>query len=171
MSTQIDHSPPDSGSPSTGVLLIHGVWHGGWTFDQTASALRDRGCSAVVVDQLPSTRSDPTKGLYADAAHVCDVMTANPHDAWVLVGHSYGGMVLAELAGNPIIAHAVYVAAFAPLHGQSAGDLFGPPLDWHVFDDPGLMTVDPAGARRIMAGNAPPPTTSRHTFAVWSPRH
>jgi pimeloyl-ACP methyl ester carboxylesterase len=122
-----------------------------------------------VVDQLP--RSDPTKGLYADAAHVCDVMTANPHDAWVLVGHSYGGMVLAELAGNPIIAHAVYVAAFAPLHGQSAGDLFGPPLDWHVFDDPGLMTVDPAGARRIMAGNAPPPTTSRHTFAVWSPRH
>jgi pimeloyl-ACP methyl ester carboxylesterase len=43
----------------------------------------------------------------------------------VLVGHSYGGAVISELAGSPLVAEAVYVAAFWPEKGQAVLDLLG----------------------------------------------
>lgn len=42
-----------------------------------------------------------------------------------LVGHSYAGMVITELADHPAVRHSVYVAAFWPDRGQSAMDMLG----------------------------------------------
>ena len=43
----------------------------------------------------------------------------------VLVGHSYGGMVITELADHPKVRHTVYLTAFWPERGQSALNLIG----------------------------------------------
>jgi pimeloyl-ACP methyl ester carboxylesterase len=61
----------------------------------------------------------------------------------VLVGHSYGGMVLTELAADPGVASLVYVAAFRPQRGRSLLDALGegPPPPWVVPRDDGSMTV------------------------------
>ena len=64
----------------------------------------------TVVDQLPSAGTDPTSlgDLTADADHVLDTLD----DPVVLVGHSYGGMVITELADHTKVRHSVYLAAF-----------------------------------------------------------
>jgi pimeloyl-ACP methyl ester carboxylesterase len=59
----------------------------------------------------------------------------------VLVGHSYGGMVITELADHPKVRHSVYLAAFWPQRGQSLLDLIGdgPSPPWIVARDDGAL--------------------------------
>jgi pimeloyl-ACP methyl ester carboxylesterase len=61
----------------------------------------------------------------------------------VLVGHSYGGMVITELADHPKVRHSVYLAAFWPQRGQSLLDLIGdgPSPPWIVARDDGALGV------------------------------
>ncbi|MGY1608580.1 MULTISPECIES: alpha/beta fold hydrolase [unclassified Geodermatophilus] len=107
-------------------LLVHGAWGGGWVWDDVARHLRDLGHRVTVVDQLPSAGTDPrTLGdLRADADRVRQALDGIDEPV-VLVGHSYGGMVITELADDPRVRHSVYVAAFWPQRGQSLLDLAG----------------------------------------------
>ncbi len=86
------------------IILVHGICHGGWCWERVVPALVARGHSPVVVD-LPLT------GLEDDAAIVRKVLDASSEPA-VLVGHSYGGLVISRAAeGRRDVAHLVYVAA------------------------------------------------------------
>jgi pimeloyl-ACP methyl ester carboxylesterase len=65
-------------------------------------------------------------------------------------GHSYGGMVITELADHPSVAHTVYLSAFWPQRGQSVSDMLGggPLLSWIVPHDNGTLAVtDDLGGR------------------------
>jgi hypothetical protein len=64
-------------------------------------------------------------------------------DPVVLVGHSYSGMVITELADDPRVRHSVYLAAFWPQRGQSVLDLFGDgPLPGRVaLRDDGTLAI------------------------------
>lgn len=103
------------------VVFVHGVfiWDPEWWWHLVAEQLLEHGieCRAV---QLPSTGPVPPLGdLHDDAAAVRAVLDeiAGPI---ILVGHSYGGMVITEAAaGHPNVAHLVYIAAFVP-DGTSA---------------------------------------------------
>ena len=61
----------------------------------------------------------------------------------VLVGHSYGGMVITELADHPKVRHSVYLAAFWPQRGQSLLDLLGDEglPNWIVQRDDGALEI------------------------------
>lgn len=64
--------------------------------------------------------ANPLRGLPGDAAYLRDVLAVIDGPV-VLVGHSYGGMVITEAAsGSDRVAGLVYVCAFAPEHGESA---------------------------------------------------
>jgi pimeloyl-ACP methyl ester carboxylesterase len=64
--------------------------------------------------------ANPLRSVAGDAAYVRDVLRSIDGPI-VLVGHSYGGMVITEAAaGNDAVVGLVYVAAFAPEHGESA---------------------------------------------------
>ena len=81
----------------------------------------------------------------------CDDLTADAHcvrqvldtidEPVVLVGHSYGGMVITELADHPKVRHSVYLAAFWPQRGQSLLDLLGdaPLPNWFIQRDDGAL--------------------------------
>lgn len=103
-------------------VLIHGAWSGAWCWRDLAVAFDRRGVTWIAVD-LPSSQisADAATNLADDAAHVA---ASAPTDVPViLVGHSYGGVVLSEVA--PRIANlrrTVFIAALVPNEGQSATD-------------------------------------------------
>jgi pimeloyl-ACP methyl ester carboxylesterase len=61
----------------------------------------------------------------------------------VLVGHSYAGMVITELADHPKVRHSAYIAAFWPRRGQSLESIRGdaPMPDWATVRDDGTFAI------------------------------
>jgi pimeloyl-ACP methyl ester carboxylesterase len=133
----------------TTYLLVHGSWCSGSVWSSLAGLLTGMGHGVEVVPQLPSTGTDVTKlgDLHDDVAHVRTLLDDIP-DEVVLVGHSYSGMILTELAGHPSIRHSVYLAAFWPLAGQTALDARGggPLPEWLTVREDGAteLTKDTA---------------------------
>ena len=117
-------------------VLVHGAMCGGWVWDDVAAKLRAADHDVCVVDQLPSGGANPTQlgGLSDDAEHVRRLLDGI--DNAVLVGHSYGGMVITELADHPNVAHSVYLTAVWPRRGQSVDELYGGVLPGRSCGEP-----------------------------------
>ena len=97
------------------VVLVHGAWADGSSWNKIIPLLEKKGFHVSAV-HLPFTT------LAEDAAAV-KRMIAIQDGPVLLVGHSYGGAVITEAGDDPKVVGLVYVAAFAPDQGQSAGDL------------------------------------------------
>jgi pimeloyl-ACP methyl ester carboxylesterase len=146
------------GTPNATIVLVHGAWHGSWCWERVTPLLEKRGLAVRTVD-LPSVGARPGAGtdLSADAAAVEVVLDAVGGPV-VLVGHSYGGMVISRVRPQGI-AHLVYVCAFVPLEGQSlitAGS--GRPASWIQMLDGGLMQPDAARADEVFYTDCDPAT-------------
>jgi pimeloyl-ACP methyl ester carboxylesterase len=98
------------------VVLVHGAWHGAWCWEGVIPPLDAAGVPVVAVD-LPSV-SSPTATLHDDAACVRAALDAIDGKV-VLVGHSYGGVVISEAGVHPRVAQLVYLCAFALDVGES----------------------------------------------------
>jgi len=126
----------------TNFVLVHGGFVGGWYWSEVADRLRKAEHRVEVIEQLPSAGPDPAAlgDLAADAQTVRQAVERVGQPV-VLVGHSYGGMVITELADHPAVAQSVYLAAAWPQRGQSMMDLLaeGPPLTWASPQDDGTM--------------------------------
>ena len=126
------------------IVLVHGAWANGSSWSRVIPLLEARGYH-VIAAHMPLT------SLQADDAAVeraIDRITrANPGPV-LLVGHSYGGVVIGDVPGNDSrVVGLVYVAAFAPDMGQSALSLLGtltspPPINNYLAFDPAKI-VDP----------------------------
>ena len=127
----------------TNYVLVHGGFVGGWYWQEVADLMRSHGHRVEVIERLPSSGAEPTAlgDLQADADLVRSVVAAVGAPV-VLVGHSYGGMVITELADDPAVAHVVYLSAFWPQRGQSVNDFLGGHLpNWIVPHRDGTVTV------------------------------
>jgi pimeloyl-ACP methyl ester carboxylesterase len=110
-------------------VLVHGAWHGGWCWNKLVPLLQALGHRAIPVTLTGlgdrAHLIDPSVDL---RTHVTDVVSTlemeDLHDV-VLVGHSYGGMVICGAAerASKRIRRLVYLDALVPKHGQSAFDL------------------------------------------------
>ena len=152
-------------------VLVHGAFGGGWVWDDVAERLATDGHHLHVVNRLPSAGTDPDSlgDLTADADHVRRVLDESD-EAAILVGHSYSGMVIAELADHPNVRRSVYLCALWPERGQSALNLMGNvlPPSFLARDDGAMQIVDDfdlawqafcpdmdrAGAERMMTPGA-----------------
>src|SRR5690348_12511622 len=100
------------------IVLVHGAFAESASWNGVVRLLLDAGYPAVAV-------ANPLRGVASDAAYLRAALTGIEGDV-VLVGHSYGGMVMSNGAGgNPAVKSLVYVGAFAPEAGESAADLAG----------------------------------------------
>ncbi|MFC5268683.1 alpha/beta fold hydrolase [Kribbella qitaiheensis] len=100
------------------VVLVHGAFAESASWNGVVEQLQARSIEVVAA-------ANPLRSLAGDAAYVCDVI-AGVGGPVVLVGHSYGGMVITEAAaGNESVTGLVYVCAFAPDNGESALQLSG----------------------------------------------
>ena len=106
-------------SEQSTVVLVHGAWHGAWCWDEVVSRLSGDGLAVVAVD-LPSVASGGD--LYDDARAVRAGLDDTPGDK-VVVGHSYGGVVITEAAaGAEGVRHLVYLTAFMLDEGEALAD-------------------------------------------------
>ncbi|MEN3270166.1 alpha/beta fold hydrolase [Pseudonocardia sp.] len=134
------------------IVLVHGAFHGGWCWAAVKTDLEDRGHRVEVVAQLPSGGATPDGlgGLHDDGEAVARVL-ARIGEPVLLVGHSYGGAVISQLAGSPLVSAAVYVAAFWPETGQSLPDLLAAMKvkvpSWTAPAGPTALAAVPGAAR------------------------
>jgi pimeloyl-ACP methyl ester carboxylesterase len=110
-------------------VLVHGAWHGGWCYRDTANELRERG-HVVVTPTLTGVgeRFHASSEAITLETHIRDVVgciEAEELDRVVLCGHSYGGMVITGVADRMAerIKTLVCLDAFVPEHGDSCHGL------------------------------------------------
>jgi len=99
------------------VILVHGAWADGSSWSKVVPLLIARGLHVTAV-QMPLTS-------FADDVATVQRALALETGPTILVGHSYGGAVITEAGNDAKVTGLVYVAAFAPDAGQSAGSLQG----------------------------------------------
>lgn len=106
-------------------VLVHGAWHGGWCWRWVAEALVSLG-HPVYAPTLTglgerSHLREPVPSLGTHIDDVLNVIAWNELDEVVLVGHSYGGMVVTGVVDRiaPRIHHVVYLDAALPSDGQT----------------------------------------------------
>ena len=106
-------------------VLVHGAWVGGWCWRSNAQALRRAG-HEVYTPTLTGLgeRSHLLSPSINLDTHVTDILNVFQHEELsdvVLVGHSYGGMVVTGVADvlPDNIKSLVYLDAFVPENGQS----------------------------------------------------
>jgi pimeloyl-ACP methyl ester carboxylesterase len=97
------------------VVLVHGAWADGSSWFKIIPLLEAKGLHTVAAH-------NPLSSVEEDVASTNRLIDAQDGPV-LLVGHSYGGVVITEAGNNPKVAGLVYVAAFAPEEGESAGAL------------------------------------------------
>jgi pimeloyl-ACP methyl ester carboxylesterase len=140
-------------SEQSTVVLVHGAWHGAWCWDEVVSRLSGGGLAVVALD-LPSAGSGGD--LYDDARALRAVLDDTPGDK-VVVGHSYGGIVITEgAAGADGVRHLVYLTAFMLDEGQSLADIAGTtPPDWQI-PSPDGKTLTVSEPRKVFYNTCAP---------------
>lgn len=113
-------------------VLVHGAFHGGWCWRRLVPLLRAGG-HEVFTPTLTGLGerahlAHPEVDLDTHIRDVTSVFEFEDLRDVILVGHSYGGMVITGVAGCAAerLAHLVYLDAFVPEPGQSLADLIGP---------------------------------------------
>jgi pimeloyl-ACP methyl ester carboxylesterase len=139
------------------VLLVHGAWANGSSWNQVITNLNADGYNVTAV-QLPLT------SLAEDVATLQRAL-ARENGKTLLVAHSYGGVVITQAGNDPKVAGLVYVAAYAPDDQESAIDLNGqvpatPIMNDLVLDSNGYLTLSASG---VSADFAPDLTTEQQT--------
>ena len=121
------------------IVLVHGGFVDGSGWEDVYKILKKDGYSVSVVQ-------NPTLSLADDVAATKRII-ARESAPVILVGHSYGGVVITEVGSDPRVAGLVYIAAFAPDKGESVAALIKdpqpgapvppimPPQDGYLFLD------------------------------------
>ena len=104
--------------PRPTIVLVHGAWADGSSWAAVTRRLQGEGYTVDV-------EANPLRGVKADADHLRDYL-GTIKGPIVLVGHSYGGMVITQgAAGNAQVKALVYVDAYIPQAGDATGPLSG----------------------------------------------
>ncbi|GAA3640502.1 alpha/beta fold hydrolase [Microlunatus ginsengisoli] len=124
------------------IVLVHGAWADASSWNPVITELQSQGFDVLAPTNL-------LRGVETDAAYVASFLAQRTNGPVVLVGHSYGGVVItnAGAAGGDVRA-LVYVDAFVPDEGETvfqilggSGSAFDVPDPTAVFDIAGY----PAG--------------------------
>jgi pimeloyl-ACP methyl ester carboxylesterase len=99
------------------IALVHGSYHGAWCWDFLRPELERLGHRVIAMD-LPI--SDPSLGAADYAKAVDDAL--EPDSEPMLVGHSMAGLIIPLVAARRPVRRLVFIAAFLPSPGRSAGE-------------------------------------------------
>ncbi|TVT60932.1 alpha/beta hydrolase [Amycolatopsis rhizosphaerae] len=142
------------------IVLVHGMWHGGWAWERVAKLLEVDGypCVRVTLPGRDRAPGDPTFRGHCD--HLTEVLAGVPGDV-VLVGHSYAGALLTEVGAAANVRALVYVSAFCLEPGESvasvndakAGSQAGKDDIRQVGD---FLVIDPETARHAFYHDCTP---------------
>jgi pimeloyl-ACP methyl ester carboxylesterase len=121
------------------IVLVHGAFADGSGWRGVYDILKKDGFNVSIVQ-------NPTISLAGDVSATKLIIASQPGPV-ILVGHSYGGVVITEAGTDPKVAGLVYITAFAPDKGESVITLIAnpppgapvrpilPPKDGYLFLD------------------------------------
>ena len=158
--------------PAPTLLFVHGalVRDGAWWWSPTADLLRERTGVESRAVALPSCGETDGPGaarggdLADDAAALRRALDeiADAGGSAVVVGHSYGGTVIAEAGAHPAVEHLLFVSSYLPDVGSTQGSIMSTEPDPVTIrpDDAGRIVldgydVDSFGARFLQDADAP----------------
>jgi pimeloyl-ACP methyl ester carboxylesterase len=124
----------------TTYVLCHGAWSGGWGYRRVAKIIRAAGHEVFIPTYTGvgerSHLATPEVNLETHIQDVQGVIKWERLEEFVLVGHSYGGMVITGVADREYkkISRIVYLDAFLPQDGQCLNDLTKPAQSEHMFN-------------------------------------
>jgi pimeloyl-ACP methyl ester carboxylesterase len=110
-------------------VLVHGAWHGGWCWQKVIPFLEAAGHEvyAPTLTGLAERASElsPDVGLDTHIQDIVGLLEEKNLHGVILVGHSYGGMVITGVVDQvpERIAHLVYLDTFVPRDGESMVDV------------------------------------------------
>jgi pimeloyl-ACP methyl ester carboxylesterase len=135
------------------IVLVHGAFVDQSSWKPVADILTKRGYNVTLVE-------NPLTSLAADVDATKQAL-AKQNGRTVLVGHSWGGVVITEAGDDPKVSALVYVSAFAPDVGQSLATLAnsGPATEGAAAIHPdakGNLTIDPKVFPSAVAADLPP---------------
>jgi pimeloyl-ACP methyl ester carboxylesterase len=128
-----------AGNSELTVVLVHGGFVDGAGWEGVYNVLKKDGYNVSIVQNATTS--------LADDVAATRLAIAREQGPVVLVGHSYGGVVVTEAGTDPKVAGLVYIAAFAPDKGESVESLIKnpppeapvppilPPMDGYLFLD------------------------------------
>jgi pimeloyl-ACP methyl ester carboxylesterase len=130
------------------IVIVHGAWSDGSSWSKVIPLLQAKGLHVVAVQ-------NPLTSLADDVAATKRAI-ASQDGPVLLVGHSYGGVVITEAGNDPKVVGLVYVAALAPSNGESVASISKPfpptPLGNEVrADAEGFLTLTPKGIAEDLA--------------------
>jgi pimeloyl-ACP methyl ester carboxylesterase len=134
------------------IVIVHGAWADGSSWSKVIPLLQAKGLHVVAVQ-------NPLSSLADDVAATKRAIALQDGPV-LLVGHSYGGVVITEAGNDPKVVGLVYVAALAPSEGESVASVTKPfppaPLGSEVrADAEGFLTVTPKGIAEDFAQDLP----------------
>ena len=135
------------------VVLVHGGFVDGSGWQGVYDLLKKDGYTVSIVQ-------NPTISLADDVAVTKRTLAAQDGPV-ILVGHSYGGVVITEAGNDPKVAGLVYIAAFAPDKGESVSALIknpppGAPVPPIMPPQDGYLFLDRAKFRESFAADVAP---------------
>lgn len=149
-------------------VIVHGAWGGGWAFKKVDSLLTEKGNTVYrpTLTGLGERVHLASSDIGLDT-HITDIVNSilyeDLHDV-ILVGHSYGGMVITGVADSipERIEKLIYVDAILPEHGESVVTIMetdneGPFKNVNGFVIPPWV---PEGQK--------PPKDVPHPYKTWS---
>jgi pimeloyl-ACP methyl ester carboxylesterase len=165
LASSVDAAAPKGAEGIRNVVLVHGGFVDGSGWQGVYNILKKDGYNVTIVQ-------NPTTSLADDVA-VTQRAIAQQDGPVVLVGHSYGGVVISESGTDPKVQSLVYIAAFAPDKGESVQKLIAnpppgapqppilPPQDGFLFLDRAKFAASfaadvPADEARFMADSQVP---------------
>jgi pimeloyl-ACP methyl ester carboxylesterase len=137
------------------IVLVHGGFVDGSGWEDVYRILKKDGYRVSIVQ-------NPTTSLADDVAATKRVI-AEQKGPVILVGHSYGGVVITEAGNDPSVAGLVYIAAFAPDRGESVAALIkdppaGAPVPPILPPQEGFLLLDKTKFAASFAADVAPET-------------
>ena len=135
------------------IVLVHGAFVDQTSWKPVADILSKRGYNVTLVE-------NPLTSLAADVDATKQAL-AKQNGRTILVGHSWGGVVITEAGNDPKVSALVYVSAFAPNVGESLASLAnaGPATEGTKAIHPdatGNLYIDPKAFPSAVAADLPP---------------
>jgi pimeloyl-ACP methyl ester carboxylesterase len=104
--------------PKPTIVLVHGAWADGSSWNAVGSALQSQGFTVFTPPNL-------LRRVAVDAPYVASFVAQRTSGPVVLVGHSYGGFVISNAAAGGDVKALVYVDAFIPDEGETVFQILG----------------------------------------------
>ncbi len=146
-------TPASADTAKPTIVLCHGAFADGASWDKVIPLLEAKGYAVVAIHE-------PLSSLADDVAVAKRAIAQQPGDV-ILVGHSYGGMIITDAGNDPKVKALVYIAAFAPDANETITDLGKgkPAPPWQAqlkVDSAGFATLPAEAVAKYFAPDLTP---------------